>query len=337
MHQYIETVRNEIEIAAAQESYLASTLFLRMYQDFAYEDEGTWKISDKEGFEKIQHKAVNCISKTRQYDVKEEILAWQVAMLRDVAKESYNWWIDYKDAKFRAEDFFSDGESCISLEATCEKLGENPTEAFTALLEVEFALTRLCTSCNKSVLELDKYWQFKFNNKKKAPDNSFMFKRIEAESKNTILFKSIELLEAVSQKCATYAKELAGSDHLLWINPHLFLESTIHILRGFLDFEYIEESDLAISKWLDQLFPKRLPSGQPNPNFQSGLHQKIIANLTQASQCMVQQTVKRKDVFTQRDEIMRPYFFEILEKVKRIELENLGANKAQDLKEHNSF
>ncbi len=337
MHQYIETVRNEIEIASAQESYLASTLFLRMYKKFSYEDEGAWKITDKEGFEKIQHKAINCISEQRDFDAKEEILAWQVAMLRDIAKESYNWWVAYKDEKFRTPDNFSDGEACMALESTCEKLGVNPTEAYTALLEVEFVLIRLCTTCNKSVIELDKYWQFKYHNKKKAPENSFVFKRIEAESRQTILYKSIELLSSVSQRCSKYAKELAGADHLLWMNPHYLLESVIHMLRGFLNFEYIEDTDLALSQWLDELFPKRLSSGQPNPNFQSGLHQKIIANLTQATQCMVQQTVKRKDVFIQRDEILRPYFHDILESVKRIELENLSSTKKENRKETNSF
>jgi len=337
MHQYIETVRNEIEVASAQESYLASTLFLRMYKNFAYEDEGAWKITDKEGFEKIQHKAINCISKQWEFDVKEEILAWQVAMLRDIAKESYKWWVDYKDEKFRRPDNFSDGEACMALESTCEKLGVNPTEAYTALLEVEFVLTRLCTSCNKSVIELDKFWQFKYQNKRKAPENSFIYKRIELESRQTILYKSIELLSSVSQRCAKYAKQLAGADHLLWMNPHYLLESVIHMLQGFLNFEFVENSDLSLSKWLDKLFPKRLASGQPNPNFQSRLHQKIIANLTQATQCMVQQTVKRKDVFSQRDEIMRPYFHDILESVKRVELENLSSMKEENRKENHSF
>lgn len=334
MHQYIETVRSEIENASGQESYLASTFFLRMFKEFDYEDEGDWKITDKEGFEEIQHKAVNAISKQRSFDVKEEILAWQVAMLRDIAKESYNWWIDYKDEKFRAPDHFSDGEYCIALEASCEKLGENPTDAYSALLEVEIVLTRLCTACNKAVIELDKYWQFKFHNKKKAPENSFIYKRIEAESRQKIIYKSIELLSAVSQRCVTYAKRLSGANHLLWMHPHCLLESVIHMLRAFLNFEYIEDADLSLSKWLDELFPQRLSDGQPNPNFQSGLHHKIIANLTQATQCMVQQTVKRKDVFAQRDEILRPYFYETLERVKRVELENLCSLKEDKKKEH---
>ncbi len=337
MHQYIETVRNEIEAAASQESYLASTLFLRMYKDFEYEDEGAWKINDKEGFEKVQHKAINSISKQKEFDVKEEILAWQIAMLRDIAKESYKWWVDYKNEKFRADDHFSDGEACIALESTCEKLGANPTDAYSALLEVELVLTRLCTACNKSVIELDKYWQFKFHNKKKAPENSFIYKRIEAESKQKIIYKSIQALKEVSDLCERYAKQLAGSDHLLWMHPHYLLESVIHMLNGFLNFEYIEETDLSLSKWLDELFPKRLESGQPNPNFQSGLHQKIIANLTQATQCMVQQTVKRKEVFAQRDEILRPYFHEILEQVKRVELANLGSSKEKEALETHSY
>ncbi len=330
MHQYIETVRSEIERAAGQESYLASTLFLRMYKEFEYEDEGAWKLTDKAGYEEVQNKAVNSISKKKGFDIKEEILAWQIAMLRDVAKETYGWWVDYKDDKFRAPDYFSDGESCIALEATCEKLGENPTEAYTALLEVEFILTRLCTACNKSVIELDKYWQFKYHNKKKAPLNSFIYKRIEAESKQKIIYKSIEALESVSKTCARFAKQLAGANHLLWMNPHYLLESVIHILKGFLNFEYIENTDLSLSKWLDDLFPKRLKSGQPNPNYQSGLHQKIITNLTQATQCMVQQTVKKKDVFAQRDEVMCPYIYEALEQVKRTELSNLSSQKGDE-------
>ncbi len=128
MHQYIETVRNEIEIAAGQESYLASTLFLRMYRAFEYEDEGHLKITDKEGFERIQNKAVNSVSGKYEFNVKDEVLSWQIGILRDIAKATYEWWIDYKDEKFRADNCFSDGESCIALEATCEKLGENPTD-----------------------------------------------------------------------------------------------------------------------------------------------------------------------------------------------------------------
>ncbi len=338
MHQYIESVRTEIETAAAQESYLASTLFLRMYKEFEYEDEGKWKITDKEGYEKVQNKAVNCISKQKEYDVKDEVLAWQIGMLRDIAKESYHWWVDYKDQRFRAADFFSDGESCIALEATCEKLGENPTEAFTALLEVEFVLTRLCTSCNKSVIEIDKYWQFKYNNRNKAIENNFILKRIESESRQTIIYKSIELLEDVSKRCKRSAKQLAGADHLLWMHPHYFLESIIHMLKGYLNFEYIQDTDLSLLKWLDELFPPRLESGQPNPNFQSGLHRKIIANLTQATQCMVQQTVRKNDAFAQRDEILRPYIYETLEKVKTIELQNLNASMEKvEIKEHGNL
>ena len=325
MHQYIETVRNEIEAAAGQETYLASTLFLRMYKDFKYEDDGVLKLSNKEAYENVQNKAINSLGKTRGYDEKEEILAWQVAILRDISKDFYNWWIDYKDEKFRADDHFSDGESCIALEASCEKLDQNPTDIYSALLEVEFILTRLCTSCNKTVLEIDNYWQFKFNNKKKAPLNKFMLKRIEAEGRQTIIFKSIQQLQEVSTKCREFGDRLAGSDHLLWMIPHHMLQSLIHSLKGFLFFEYVPDADLSLTNWLADLFPERLPDNQPNPTFQSALHRAVIANLSQATQCMVQQTVRKNNVFEQRDNIMRPYFYDALEKVKLLELHNLGS------------
>lgn len=333
MHQYIETVRNEVEAAAGNESYLAGTLFLRMFRDLGYEDEGAWKITTKEDFENVQHKVMNCIGKKREFNLKDEILSWQIAILRDIGKEFYHWWIDYKDERFRADDCFRDGESCIALEASCEKLNENPTEIFSALLEVEFILTRLTTSCNTVVMQMDRFWQFKHNNRKKAPENNFMFKRIEAESKQTILFESVQTLKKISKSCRTFGKQLAGADHLLWMIPSQMLESMIHALNQFLEFEYIEETDLALSKWLDDIFPERLPDGQPNPTYQNGLHHKVIANLTQATQCMVQQTVKKNDVFAQRDEIMRPYIQEIMEKVKQIELQNLNANKEASLRE----
>lgn len=337
MHQYIETVRSEIEKAAGQESYLASTLFLRMYQDFNYEDEGALKLSKKEDYEKIQHKAMNSIGTVREFDVKSEIQAWQVAILRDITKEMYDWWIDYKDEKFRADDCFSDGESCIALEACCEKLNESPTDIYSNLLEIEFLLTRLCTSCNTTVIQIDKYWQFKYKNKKKAPLNSFMEKRIDAECKQTIFYASVQQLVEVSNKCSSFARRLAGTDHLLWMNPHHMLESLIHSLRSFLEFEYEVDADLSLSKWLNELFPEKLPAGQPNPTFQSALHRKVIANLTQATQCMVQQIVKKKDVFEQRDQILRPYFYEALEKVKMIELQNLNANQQKERKEQQNL
>jgi len=334
MHQYIETVRNEVEAAAGNESYLAGTLFLRMFRDLGYEDEGAWKISTKEDFENVQHKVTNSIGKKREFNLKDEILSWQIAILRDISKEFYRWWIDYKDERFRADDCFRDGESCIALEASCEKLDENPTEIFSALLEVELILTRLTTSCNTVVLQMDRFWQFKYKNRKKAPENNFMFKRIESESRQTILYESVQTLKKISRTCRIFGKQLAGSDHLLWMIPAQMLESMIHALNQFLDFEYIEETDLALSKWLNDIFPERLSDGAPNPLYQNGLHHKVIANLTQATQCMVQQTVKKNDVFSQRDEIMRPYIQEIMEKVKQIELQNLNANKESSLREH---
>ncbi len=327
MHQFIETVRNEVEAAAGTEAYLSSTLFLRMHRDLGYEDEGNWKISTKEDFENVQHKVMNSIGKNRDFDLKDEVLSWQIAVLRDIGKEFYYWWIDYKDERFRADDCFRDGESCIALEASCEKLDENPTEVFSTLLEVEFVLTRLTTSCNSVVTEMDRFWQFKYKNRKKAPENNFMFKRIEAESKQTVLFESIQALEKVAKMCKTFGKQLAGADHLLWMVPHQMLKSLVHALHQFLDFEYIEDTDLALMNWLDDIFPDRLSDGQPNPIFQNGLHHRVIANMTQATQAMVQQMVRKNNAFDQRDEIMRPYIQEIMEKVKQVELQNLNLNK----------
>lgn len=333
MHQYIETVRNEVEAAAGNESYLASTLFLRMQRDMGYEDERSAKITTKEDFENVQHKVMNSIGKNRDFDVKDEVLSWQIAILRDIAKEFYYWWIDYKDERFRADDCFRDGESCIALEASCEKLDANPTEVFSTLLEVELILTRLATSCNTVVTEMDRFWQFKYKNRQKAPENNFMFKRIEAESKQTLLYESVRKLEEISATCRVFGKQLAGADHLLWMVPHQMLQSLIHALNQFLDFEYIQETDLELLNWLDDIFPERLADNTPNPTFQNGLHHKVIANLTQATQAMVQQMVKKNDVFAQRDEIMRPYFQEIMEKVKQIELQNLNANRDEMLQE----
>jgi len=333
MHQFIESVRNEVEAAAGSEAYLASTLFLRMYRDLKYEDEGAWKPTTKEDFKNLQHKVMNSIGKTREFSVKDEVLSWQIAILRDIAREFYYWWIDYKDERFRADDCFRDGESCIALEASCEKLDENPTEVFAALLEVEFILTRLATSCNTVVMEMDRFWQFKYKNRNKAPQNNFMAKRIEAESRQTLLYESVQQLEKISKMCRTFARQLAGADHLLWMLPHQMLQSLIHALNQFLKFEYIQDTDLELLKWLDDIFPDRLADGTPNPVFQASLHHKVIANLTQATQCMVQQMVRKKDAFAQRDEIMRPYFQEIMEKVTAVELQNLAANREERVRE----
>ena len=336
MHQYLESVRNEIEIGAGSESYLASTLFLRIFKNFQYEDDGAEKITNKDGYEKVQNKVINIIGQQHEFDIEDEILAWQAGILRDIAKDFYGWWVDYKDEKFRATDCFSDGESCLAIEATCEKLGESPTDMYTAILEVEMLLTRLCTSCNKTIVEIDKFWQFKFNNKHKANENAFMEKRIMLESKNTLLYKSIQQLKEVSEICRDSAKKLAGSNYLLWATPQLMLDSLINSLNAFLNFEYIEDADLELNSWLNQIFPKRLPDHQPNPIFQSGLHHQVIERLSQATQCLVQHTVRKIDAFGKRDEILRPFIMEALENVKIIELQNLNAGTSEEIQENSS-
>ena len=336
MHQYLESVRNEIEIGAGSESYLASTLFLRIFKDFQYEDDGAEKITNKDDYEKIQNKVINIIGRQHEFDIKDEILAWQAGILRDIAKDFYGWWVDYKDEKFRATDCFSDGEACLAIEATCEKLGESPTDMYTAILEVELLLTRLCTSCNKTIVEIDKFWQFKFNNKNKANENAFMEKRILLESKNTLLYKSIQQLKEVSAICRDSAKKLAGSNYLLWATPQLMLDSLINALDAFLNFEYIEDADLELNSWMDQIFPKRLPDNQPNPIFQSGLHHQVIERLSQATQCLVQHTVRKIDSFGKRDEILRPFIMEALENVKIVELQNLNAGTTEEVQGNSS-
>ena len=336
MHQYIETVRNEIESAAGQEAYLASSLFLRMYKSFKYEDDGVYKLSDKENYEIIQNKAINSISKSQEFDLKDEILAWQAAILRDISKDFYGWWVDYKEEKFRAEDQFSDGESCLAVEASCEKLDENPTDVYTMIIEIELMLTRLTTSCNTFAIEIDKYWQFKYKNQKKDPDNPFIQKRIELESRQTMISQCSEKLSEYMDAFFSFASRLSGADYLLWSSPAIMLKAYINTLQAFMDFEYIENADLELSSWLDKIFPPRLSGNEPNQFYQSMLHHRVVGNLSQATQCLVQYNVKKNDVFAQRDSILRQYIVDALDKVKRIELLNLNANQEKATKENHT-
>ncbi len=329
MHQYLETVRNQIENAAGQESYLASSLFLRIYQALKYEDNGLHKLTDKEEYEKIQHQVMNSLmNNDKKFNLEMEVLSWQVAILRDISHDFYNWWIGYKEDYFMADDCFRDGESCIRLESSCEKLNLNPTEVFTSMLEVEYLLSRLQTSCNKVLFELHRFWKFKVTNGLKDPKNKFLSKRIETEGKGMIISEGITLLENVSQKCSDYAQNLAGADHLLWIIPSQMLNAISHSLKGFLTFEYQEDSELVLNQWIDQLFPRKLPDGEPNSLYQGSLHHRVVANLGQSIQCLVQHTIRHNDAFKQRDDIIRPFIRETLESVKRTELINLKT--AQD-------
>jgi hypothetical protein len=149
------------------------------------------------------------------------------------------------------------------------------------------------------------------------------------------LYQTIQQLTKVAEQCKAFGRRLAGADHLLWMNPYHMLRSLIHTLNGFLNFEYIEDTDLSLSKWLKALFPERLESGQPNPTHQSPLHHQIIARLTQATQCMVQQTVRKNSVFSQRDDVLRPFFHEALELVKKVSLQNLSHSRSEPALEQN--
>ncbi|MDH5561230.1 MAG: hypothetical protein OEY59_10305 [Deltaproteobacteria bacterium] len=333
MHQYIETVRKEIEAAAGQEIYLTSSLFLRMHQAIKYEDEGAKILSDKSEFEEIQNKALNSINTQSVFDLKNEVLGWQAGILRDISKNFYNWWLDYKETKFLTKNCFKDGEMCLTLEAVCERMGENPTEVFSALLEIEHVITRIHTSCNVTMMEIDRFWQFKYQNKKKAPINDFMKKRIVTEGKSTIISNSITIVENLSKLCYKFAQKLAGADHILWMAPYNMMEALNHILKGFLDFEYTEDAELCLTSWLDDLFPKRLVDNQPNPYYQSTLYHQIVANLSQATQCLVQETIKQNNAFEQRDNIVRPFIQETLEAVKLAKLTELKKEQQSGLKE----
>ena len=329
MHQYIETVRYEIENAAGQESYLASSLFLRIYQALKYEDDGAYKLANKEAYEEIQHKAMNgMINQGKKFDLNMEVLSWQVAILRDISNEFYSWWVDYKNNSFMAEDCFRDGEPCTRLESSCEKLGLEPTSIFTEILEVEYLLSNFSTSCNKVLLELHRFWKFKLTNGLKGAQNSFLIKRIESESKNMILSQGIDRVEKMVHSCSANARLQAGADHLLWANPSKMLRSLAHALRGFLAFEYQGDSELVLNEWVEQLFSENLTDGEPNFMHQSALHHRIIAHLGQAVSCLVQHSLRHNDAFKQRDDIMRPFIRKTLESVKRKELINLKTIQA---------
>ncbi len=337
MHEFLESVRNEIENEAGQESYLTSSLFLRLYRHIGYEDNGEYVLKSKEDFEKILHKAINCLNHRQEFDLKDEILAWQVAIVRDITREFYGWWVNYKDKKFGAEDCFSNGEPCIALESTAEDLNESPTDLHTKILEIELLLAQLYMSCNKTLIDVDNYWQFQYKNRKKAPENRFLQKRIEAERKNTIIFSCLSVFEEMRQTCLRNEKRLSGADHLLWATPRIMIESLICAFTGILEFEYVPDEELSIDEWLENLFPKRLPDNNPNPMHESGLHHKIVGKLAQATQCLVEHQVKRTDAFVRRDNIVKPHIISKLEEMKMVRLKNLQSEKESDLQEnHNS-
>lgn len=324
MHQYLETVRTEIEAASGEEAYLASALFWRAHKGMGYEDDGQKRLTDKAGYDQVQNQVINSLRLQEDFDLSEEILSWQAAVLRHVTKEFYHSWVDYKEQKFAASDIFADGEHCMALEASCEKIGANPTDNYTALLEIEQVLIKLCSGPNTMIRELDRFWHFKQAITERGETiNLFTQKRIDAERESLTLSAAIRQIESVSARMRSNGKRLAGSHHLLWMNAHLMLESILVVLEAFLDFERIEDIDLAMNHWLDRLFPARLKGGDPNLLHQSPLHHQVIARMAQATQCMLNHVVRKEDSFGQRDEIIIPFIKDVLEQVKRTSLQNI--------------
>ena len=333
MHQYLETVRTEIEAASGEEAYLASALFWRAQQAIGYEDDGEMTLNSKEDFERIQNQVINSLPQD-EFNLHEEILAWQAGILRHATKEFYHSWVEYKEEKFAAGDIFADGEACMALEASSEKIGGNPTENYTALLEVEQVLIKLCTAPNKTISELDRFWRFKREMVMRGETmNAFTEKRIKGEQDQSTLSASIRQLKEVSLRCRSNGKRLAGAHHILWMNAHMMLESITHVLDGFLSFEYMDDMELSMNNWLESLFPFRFEGGDPNPMYQSELHHQIIARLSQATQCLVQYQVRKVESFQQRDEIIIPFLKDVMEQVKRTSLQNIQVTQTDLLEE----
>lgn len=321
MHRYIEKIRNSIEDRSGQESYLTSSLFYRLYQELHYEDEGKQRFSKESEYNELQKKILQVIQAKPKFNAADEVLSWQAAILRDVAREYYTKWVEYVDKKFFAPAIFSDGVSCVAIEAICEKLDEDPTGTYTTLLETEHVLTRLTISCNHTIIETSNLWKFTGHaGSTEVSQNDFLQKRITNETQKTILHNSIERLQTVSDLCKRIAHKTAGSDHVMWINPHLELESLIHTLKGFLHGQYRLEPELTLDDWVDTLFPEDMDIGLPNPNRHGPLHHRIIARLAQATQCMVLHTVKGQNSFEQRDELIAGFIEQELEAAKIMEL-----------------
>ena len=157
-------------------------------------------------------------------------------------------------------------------------------------------------------------------------------KRIEVERSNTMLSAIIRSMRETSARCLRNARQLPGAHHLLWIHAHIELESYLQTLDSFLDFEHLENLELSLTHWLSILFPQRVGDNLPSALYMSATHQEVMARLTQASQCMVEYVVRKKDAFTHRDEIIIPHLIESLEKVKKVSMQNIQVLK-QDSQE----
>ena len=326
MHQFLESVRNEIEAAAGQEAYLASALFTRIYKAMPYEDDGKTQLTDKEGFEEVQNRIINILHQPQDFKISDEFLSWQAAVLRHLARDFHHYWVEYKQDEFSKDDIFADGESCMALEASCERIKEDPTENYAALLEVERLFAKLATCPNEMITELERFWNFKAQITAQGEGiNPFTEKRIAVERNQSLLAAGLRSLHTVSERCNRNARQLAGGHHLLWINAHILLEGFIQALDSFLEFEKLDNLELSLNHWLDLIFPARMKNRLPNRLYMSSTHQEVIARFTQATQCMVQTIVHGKNAFAHRDQIIIPHILEAMERVKRLSLQNISA------------
>ena len=322
MHGYIENVRRDIEQSAGEASYLTSSLFVRIHNELNYEDEGKYEINSKDEFEIIRNKALNAISKKDSWKLGEEVLSWKTAILRDISQDFYSKWDDYIENKFLNPTVFADGTSCTTLEASCEILMIDPTEYYTIILEINHLLTRVYICCNNIIKETSDYWMFRNRVLGKEQDNEFSKRRVDKESKNTILQQAIEKLRRISNMCLTLGKKSAGSHLVLWMNAHLEIKTMIIAFLGVLNCSYTENSELMLNKWIEEIFPSYLESGEQNPIQYSALHNLILRKLTLATNCLVEYVVKKQEPFLQRDNMLREHFRKSFDKVLVEELED---------------
>lgn len=320
MHQYIESVRNDLERKTGEEIYLVSSLFWRMQKNFHYEDEGKTELQTKDDFMSVRNKVVNLMHDADKWSLEDEVLSWQAGVLRDISKDHYGRWDQMLESSMLTQDVFQDGTPCVTLEASCEMLGSDPTQTYTALLEVKHVLTRLCTSSDKIVQEVADLQGFRDRIRNQYQSEEFAVKRVESETTNTILHKSIHQLEEVMNMCEENGSKLFGQGLLLWMTPKVQIESLIHALKSYLYCEYDENPELVLNKWIEGIFAETMYSGEYNPDHFGPLHMKVLKRMNSATQALIQYELFKKDSFQQRDKLMMDFLQISMESVMQDEL-----------------
>lgn len=330
MHRYLESVRSDIEKKSGEDSYLSSSLFLRIYKEIQYEDEGKRILKTKKEFEAIRDQSINAIMQSKNWNLKDEILSWQVAVLRDITKEFYTRWDDYIETKFMASDVLENGNTGTALEASCEVFGVNPEEVYTVISEVRHLLTRLCVSSNFILQELSKYWVFKHRILGSHEENEFAQKRVKSESINTIMSDCIERLKEITTYCMIFPKHFSGSRYLLWMNAINELNSLNTSLSAFLECKYHEQTELILNEWVENIFPTNLLDGSVNPLKNSSFHLQVVRKMTQATNFLVEYVCKKRDSFKERDMVMHPFLKESLNSVM---IQHIQENEVEEVKQ----